>query len=260
MSDPGNARKPIYVEVQDFLLDLINGPDYGPGDRIPSERALADTLGINRMTVRKAIDRLVDRHVLERNGTIGTRVPLVQVTRPVELRPSLGITRLVRHAGANPGTRLLHFAEEPANDSVARRLAVPTGTTLVMVRRLRSVNDEPFCLETSYLPAERVPRLVAEDLIAGPSLHDLLRERYGLAIAMDEREISVGTATEMEARQLALKPGSPTLVLRLVAHDAEGRPIEYMKSVNHPNHVVFRSSGAPQAEHAPETHLEQGDD
>lgn len=244
MPEAAKARKPIYVEVQDYVLDLINGPDYGPGDRIPSERALADTLGFNRMTVRKAIDRLVERNVLERNGTSGTRVPLVQVTRPIELRSTLGITRLIRNAGGNPGTRLLHFAEEPASQSVAQRLGVPPGTALVMFRRLRSVNDEPFCIETSWLPAERVPSLVAEDLIAGQSLYDLLRERYRLTVTADQREISVGTATELEARQLALKTGAPTLVLRLVAHDADGRPIEYMKSVNHPHHVVFRSGGS----------------
>ncbi len=244
MPEAAKARKPIYVEVQDYVLDLINGPDYGPGDRIPSERALADTLGFNRMTVRKAIDRLVERNVLERNGTSGTRVPLVQVTRPIELRSTLGITRLIRNAGGNPGTRLLHFAEEAASQSVAQRLGVPPGTALVMIRRLRSVNDEPFCIETSWLPAERVPDLVAEDLVAGQSLYDLLRERYRLTVTADQREISVGTATELEARQLALKTGAPTLVLRLVAHDADGRPIEYMKSVNHPHHVVFRSSGS----------------
>jgi GntR family transcriptional regulator len=245
MPETANARKPIYVAVQDYVLDLINGPDYGPGDRIPSERALADTLGFNRMTVRKAIDRLVERNVLERNGTSGTRVPLIQVTRPIEVRSTLGIARLIRNAGGNPGTRLLHFAEEPASQSVAQRLGVPVGTPLVMARRLRSINDEPFCIETSWLPAARVPGLVAEDLVAGQSLYDLLRERYGLGVTADEREISVGTATELEARQLALKTGAPTLVLRLVAHDANGRPIEYMKSVNHPHHVVFRSGGTP---------------
>jgi DNA-binding GntR family transcriptional regulator len=74
MPNPLKGVKPIYVEVQDYLLDLIGAPDYGPGDRIPSERTLADALGINRMTVRKAIDRLVERKVLERNGTSGTRI------------------------------------------------------------------------------------------------------------------------------------------------------------------------------------------
>lgn len=242
MQDSAKRAKPIYVEVQDYLLDLINGPDYGPGDRVPSERALADTLGINRMTVRKAIDRLVERNVLERNGTSGTRVPLVQVTRPIEVQSGLGITRIIRNAGGVPGSKLLHFGEEKASESIAQRLGIAAGAELIMFRRLRSVNDEPFCIETSYLPASRFAGLVAEDLVGGQSLYDLLRERYGVEASARDREIGVGTATDLEARLLLLQPGAPTLLLRLVARDGEGRPIEYMRSVNHPHHVVFRNS------------------
>jgi GntR family transcriptional regulator len=242
MRDPVNRAKPIYVAVQDYLLGLINGPDYGPGDRIPSERVLADTLAINRMTVRKAIDKLVERNLLERNGTSGTRVPLVQVTRPIELGATLGITRIVRNAGGNPGSKLLHFGEEPASEAIARRLDLAPGTSLIMFRRLRTVNAEPFSIETSYLPAARFTELVAEDFVAGQSLYELLKTRYGVEASAREREIGVGTATEFEARQLALAAGSPTLVLRLVARDSDGVAVEYMKSVNHPHHVVFRNS------------------
>lgn len=252
MSEAGKARKPIYVEVQDYLLELINGPDYGPGDRIPSERTLADALGINRMTVRKAIDRLVDRNLLERNGTSGTRVPLVPATRPAELRPKRGVTRLIRQAQGEAGSRLLHFAEEPASESLAQRLRLAPGSAVVMIRRLRSFGETPFCVETSYLPAELVPDLLAEDLMAGQALHDMLAERYGLAFSADEREISVGAATELEARQLGLVAGAPTLMLRLVTHDEHGRPVDYTVSVNHPDHVVFRSSGTAQVEQAAE--------
>ena len=244
-ANPLKGAKPIYVEVQDYLLDLIGEPDYGPGDRIPSERTLADALGINRMTVRKAIDRLVERNVLERNGTSGTRIPLVQVSRPIDASASLGITRIIRNAGGEPGSKLLHFGEEAASESIAQRLEVSPGSALLMARRLRSVNDEAFCIETSYLPASSVPGLSAEDLVSGQSLYELLRQRYGIEISIRDREISVGTATEQEARLLALAPGSPTLVLRIVARDGEGRPVEYMRSVNHPHHVVFRSSAPP---------------
>jgi GntR family transcriptional regulator len=242
MRDPVNRAKPIYVAVQDHLLGLINGPDYGPGDRIPSERVLADTLAINRMTVRKAIDKLVERNLLERNGTSGTRVPLVQVARPIELGASLGMTRIVRNAGGNPGSKLLHFGEEPASESIASQLDIAPGTNLIMFRRLRTMNSEPFSIETSYLPAARFSQLAAEDFLAGQSLYELLKSRYGLDVSAREREIGVGTASEFEARLLSLAPGSSTLVLRLVARDSDGTPIEYMKSVNHPHHVVFRNA------------------
>ncbi|HTI82475.1 MAG TPA: winged helix-turn-helix domain-containing protein, partial [Acetobacteraceae bacterium] len=65
-----NPRKvPVYRRIEQHIRDLINGPEFGPGDRIPSERALAEILGANRMTVRKAIDGLVAQGLLERHST-----------------------------------------------------------------------------------------------------------------------------------------------------------------------------------------------
>lgn len=237
-----DRAKPVYVRIQDYLIDLINGPDYGPGDRIPSERTLAETLGVNRMTVRKAIDKLVERGALERNSTSGTRIPAPEVARPIDAPPAGGIARIVLAGGGHPGNKLLHFGEATATESIAQRLKVPVGTALLMCRRLWTVNDIPFCIETSWLPAERFPDLVAEDLVAGQSLYGLMRARYGVEARTAEREISAGPAAELEARLLGLEPASPTLVMRLVARDAEGRPVEYMKSVNHPAHVVFRAA------------------
>jgi GntR family transcriptional regulator len=240
--EDAGKTKPVYVRIQDYLLDLIGGPDYGPGDRVPSERTLAETLGVNRMTVRKAIDKLVERGVLERNSTSGTRIPLPQVARPIDSRQAGGIARVVLAAGGHPGNKLLHFGMATATDTIAARLKVPVGTELLMCRRLWTVNDVPFCIETSWLPADRFPDLVAEDLVAGQSLYALLRARYDVEAKVSEREISAGPAAELEARLLGLEPGSPTLVMRLVARDADGRPVEYMKSVNHPAHVVFRAA------------------
>lgn len=236
--------KPLYVQVQDHVLNLVSGPDYAPGDRVPSERMLAETLGINRMTVRKAIDRLVERQVLERNGTSGTRLPLPHVARPIDVRSSLGITRIIRDAGGVPGNRLLHFGEAYATASIAQRLEVAEGDQLVMFRRLWTANDVPFCIETSYLPTARFPDLMAEHLVAGQSLYGFLSEKYGVKVTSTDREISVGTPTDVEQRLLKLDKSDATLVLRLVARDEAGRPFEYMKSANHPHHVVFRTTAA----------------
>ena len=238
------SRKPVWIAIQDYIVELINGPDYSPGDKVPSERALAEQLGANRMTVRKAIEKLVDRGILERHGTSGTRIPLPQVARPIDIGASQGITRIIRAAGGTPGNRLLHFGEAKASEAVAGRLRVEPGTDLLMFRRLWTVNGKPFCIETSYLPAVRFPDLHAEDLMAGQSLYGLMQSRYGLTARVSEREISVGACTELEARLLELEPAEASLVLRVTAKDETGRPVEYMKSVNNPHLVVFRTAAA----------------
>ena len=90
-----------------------------------------------------------------------------------------------------------------------------------------------------------VPGLAAEDLVAGQSLYGLLRTRYGIAPASGERTISAAPPGELEQRLLGLRPEAEALMLRLVVFDAAGRPIEYLRSVNHPHLVVFRTAKAP---------------
>lgn len=244
MRKRSGKSKPLYLAIEDHVLELIGGPDFGPGEKIPSERQLADDLGANRMTVRKAIDRLVDRGALERNGTSGTRVPMPSIARPIDLAESRGITRIISAGGGKPGNKLLHFGEAVASETIAQRTGLPAGEPLVMFRRLWSANGAPFCIETTWLPAARFGAVSAEDLVAGQSLYALLAQRFGVTNLATEREISVGAAADLEARHLGLKTGAPTLVMRLVARDGAGKPVEYTKSVNNPLQVVFRTPPA----------------
>ena len=78
--------------------------------------------------------------------------------------------------------------------------------------------------------------------MAGQSLYGLMQSRYGLFAHVSEREISVGACTELEARLLEMEPADASLVLRVTAQDESGRPVEYMKSVNNPHLVVFRTA------------------
>lgn len=240
--DLHDRRQPVWLEIRKYIQDVIASPGLGPGDRVPSERALAETLGANRMTVRKALDSLVAMGALERNSRSGTRIPLPRVTRPADAHTALGIARIVRAGGGTPGNRLLHFARAAAEGKVAERLALSEGDPVVVFRRLWTVNDTPFCIETSHLPAARVPGLTEEDLAEGKSFYGLLGERYGITTTGAERTIGIGNATEAEAGLLRLKPDAAVLLMRLLASDEAGRPIEYMASVNHPQLVVFRTT------------------
>lgn len=240
------AALPAYQQIQAYLRELLASADYGPGDRIPSERDLAVQLGRNRMTVRKAIEGLIALGLLERHSTSGTRIPAPRVTRPIDtFFSSQGFRRVIQAGGGTPGNKLLHFEQARATAKVASKLKIGEGSEIVMFRRLWTANGTPVCIETSHLPLTLVPDLAAEDLMAGESLYRLLHTRYGIGAMQGEREISVAACTEMEARLLDLAVGTTCLLLQLQVYDVEGRPIEFMRSVNHPMLVAFKSSLFP---------------
>lgn len=240
--------QPVHLHVREVILGMIEGPDYGPGDKIPSERSLSETLGISRMTVRRAIDDLVRDGVLERRSTSGTHIATPNVIRPLDLGRAIGISQVVKNAGANPGSRLLFFESATASSTLAKHLRIPGGSPLIMIRRLRTADGLPFCLETSYLPAERVPGLAAADLVENPSLFDLLRSRYGIGVGRRSGVIGIAPIQAGDAALLGIEPDINVLVYRLDVYDDQDRPIEHMISINHPQRVVFTTRSGTESD------------
>jgi GntR family transcriptional regulator len=232
----------LYLQVEATLKEMIEGLSYSPGDQIPSERELSEQLGVSRMTVRRAIENLIRRGLLERRSTSGTFVRQPQVYRRVGKDVAVGITQLLREEGAVAGSKLLCFETLLAPLKIAEKLKLRLGVPVVMIRRLRTANGKPFCVETSYLSAEIVPGLSAEDLMGeSASLYRILAERYGIRLSQNYETLDLSYATHEEAQLLELKEGDPVLLLRSVVMDELDRPVEYLKSVNHPKRVVFHS-------------------
>jgi GntR family transcriptional repressor for pyruvate dehydrogenase complex len=59
------GRAGVAGEVVEELQERIRSHAYGPGERLPAERALSEELGVSRPTVREAIQALVSMNVLE---------------------------------------------------------------------------------------------------------------------------------------------------------------------------------------------------
>lgn len=223
---------------------MINTNGAVAGDRIPSERVLADTLGASRMTVRKAVDQLVRDGLLERDSTSGTRIAAMRVVRPIDAHRPRGLSQIIDRSGGMPGSRLLAFRVQPADCRIAVHLAIDKDDPVLFLRRLRSMNDRPFCIETSYLPATRVNGLAESDLVGGQSLGTLLKLRYGIEFAEVDRLIKVARADPDDAGLLGLRPDAALLIQHSLTRDRFGAAVEYMISVNHPDRVVFASEKA----------------
>lgn len=245
MAVGSRQEQPAYLRAQEAVLTLVRAEGLAPGAKVPSERALATQLGLSRMTVRQGIENLVRAGVLERDRTSGTRVAHVSVVRVIDSRRAFSMSRIVRSSGARPGAQLLAFAPERADRALAARLRIEPGATVICMRRLRTADDIPFCVETSRIAAALVPGLVAEDLAQNASLYDLLRDRYGVTPTDRDSQISIGPIGAEDAGLLGVRSGINVLMYRSVVRDAEGRPVESVSSVNHPQRVVF-STEAPQ--------------
>jgi GntR family transcriptional regulator len=232
----------LFEKAQLHILKIIDGKDFVGGERIPSERDLAETLGIHRMTVRKAIDLLVAKGVLERRGTSGTYITEPVIKRPIMSGSFYSISEIVHQCGGTPGSRLLFFEQCAANARLAERLKTRPGDCLIMIKRLRTINGMPFCVETTYLPELRVPGLAADDLIHDQSLFAFLKERNDIEMGTSTHNISASLVSAQDSERLGLRKYERALIMRSLSNDIKGTPIEYLISINHPKRVIFQDT------------------
>jgi GntR family transcriptional regulator len=229
-----------YQKVEEHIRNLLASSGYTAGDRLPSERDLGERLGVNRLTVRRAVKNLIALGLLEGNGTGGTRVAPPRMIRPLEVARSIGVHRVIAGLGGTSSNRLLHFEiTRTPGAHIASKLKLAEDDEVVLLRRVWSIDATPFCLETTYLAAHLLPGLAADDLVAGQSLYATLRAKYGYETVNAERTISIAYVDETEAHHLSMKSGQAALALRVMACTTEDQPIEFTVSLNNPNYVEF---------------------
>lgn len=237
-----NPSLPLYLQVEATLKEMIEDTVYSLGEQIPSERELSDQLGVSRMTVRRAIQNLIWHGLLERRSTSGTYVRQPQVLRGMGKEKTMGLTQLLKQEGTIAGSKLVSFEVKRAPLKIAEKLNLRLGSLVAVLRRLRMVDGQPFCVETSYLPYEFVPGLKADDFTkADVSLYAIMQDNYGIRFDKNDETLKISFATLEEAELLEIQEGDPVLLLRSVVMDDTDRCVEYLKSVNHPERVVFHS-------------------
>jgi GntR family transcriptional regulator len=212
------------AEARARLLDLIDS--LPTGERIPPERELAERWGVARMTLRKAIDRLVLDGLLERRHRRGTYTCRPKVPRHLTIS---SFTEEMTRRGIRASSRTLAIRHMKANTQIARQLRVPEGDPVTRFIRLRLGDGEPLAVETSCVPAKLLPDLTEADLDG--SLYALMASRYGIDIMSGTANVEPALPDERTAELLGIVATQPCFRISTVVRDRRGRVVEAGESV-----------------------------
>lgn len=227
MIDPDSVV-PLYHQIKQNLREMIENEILKGGELLPSERELGEIYGVNRLTVRQALNDLVSEGALRRQRGVGTFVAEPKLTHA--LGRVLGFSERIRAEGRKPSSKVLLLESIPSPLGVARRLNIPVDTRLYKLVRLRCADEEPVMLETAYLPADRFPGLDAIDF-AHESLYRVLAEEYGCYIVEAEEVLEPVLMTDYEVEILNAEPGTPGMLVEAISYEAQSKPVEFGKSV-----------------------------
>jgi len=175
---------------------------------VPAEPELAARFGVNRHTLRRAVDELIAEGLVERVHGRGTRVLARGLVYGIGR--DTRFTERLAASGRTAQVRLLDRSEIAAEGGVARRLRVAEGTPVLRLRTLRGENDLPYALTLHFLTGAAAE---AARSYAGGSLTRHLRETAG--ITLDRVESLITTRLPLPEDALALRMPRTQPVLRV---------------------------------------------
>ncbi|MGC4105888.1 MAG: GntR family transcriptional regulator [Thermomicrobiales bacterium] len=219
---------PIYHQVAMNIEQRIAAGDWQIGERLPSERDLAETYGTSRMTMRQALA------VLERDGIVIRRRPggTFVSLRPEKLAPTMSIpvsfVQTLIMSGRNSSLETLSTMHKPVPSAeIARQLGIRRDGMVTQIDRLIRVEGTPTARVCSLVPAALCPGLYEMPLVAD-SIHVTMRQHFGIMVVAADHWIETGSASPGIARDLDLEHGSNVLVLVSRYCNEAALPVEYV--------------------------------
>ena len=212
---------PLYFQLAKLLESAIERGALAPGVILPNEVELAQSLGLSRPTMRRAMEYLVDEGFVVRRRGIGTRVVQPKVRRPLELT---SLYEDLSRTERKPRTDVLSLDRVEAGVEVARALGLPHHAEVQQLVRLRWAGELKIAVMTNFI-APALLELTVEDLERS-GLYQLLR-RTGITLHSANQVIGARTATTHEADLLDESRRAAVLTMERTAYDDHGMAVEF---------------------------------
>lgn len=231
--DPANAAPDrmtrqdgvaLWRQIANQLQQGIASGARPPGSRLPTEAALSQHFGVNRHTVRRALEELSRGGLVRIEQGRGTFVAEDVLEYTVE--PRTRFTEWVRRNSMEPSGRIVQLRELAADSHIANGLGIRTGARVALLERIGLADNRPVSLTRHYFPSVRLPGLMAA-LRASPRITDALK-----AVGVEDylRQMTRVTArmpTPNEADMLRMARTRPVLVTENINVDRAGEIVEF---------------------------------
>lgn len=227
------TAEPTYIRLSNQIFEkYANVPLHRP---LPSEHDLGSEFGVNRQTIRAALDELERQWLIRRVKGSGTfRTHRFEYRIGPDIAPSF--TQTVRQAGGDPRTQNSRPVTRPAHAHERAVLGLASGAQVTILERVRFIEQALVSTALSVLPAARVPRLASTLPMEG-SLDRVLREHYGYTPHRQWSQSRLATPPAHIAATLGLRGRPPQILLRgLVSCSVSGHKLEYVESYLRPDY------------------------
>ncbi len=224
-------NEPLYLQLKKILRTLVVSGEYAPGQQIPTEQELMKQYNVSRITVRRAIQELINEKYLIKSQGKGT---FVSQTRPNrELVKLKSFTEGCEDLHQVAKSQVLSVTLDKANKHDISRLGLTQEDKVIHITRLRFRDDVPLLIEHSYYPYPQYAFLTEHNLSG--SVYAILKEELGLVPVRSEKSVEIAYATAEQAQLLGINKGAALFLMRTIVYDEEDNPVHH--------NIVFLDGG-----------------
>lgn len=217
----------------EYLLETEN---YREKQKLPSERELAEYFSVQRLTIRAALQILVQKGILISRERYGYFIAPKRVQ--FNLNHTNSFKMMIERTGKTSYVKLLEFEKVKLNEQLAKKTMLTEGTEMFRIMRLRYGNKEPIAVEKSYIVCDLAKDLSEED-VHNKSLYEALKKKYRLSIANSSHRVSVVYANGLEAELLKISPSKPLIKYQGLVYERRGRLLEYFETILRSDKIEF---------------------
>jgi len=216
------AAIPLYHQIFLQLRDEILSGLRPFGSLIPTEKELASTNSVSRITARRALDELAQNHFVSRKRRVGTTVIFRPAAKPIEANIDQAIESLLEF-GRVTKVRVLTVCTEPAPPWIAEAMQIKPGEQVVRAERVRDLDGTPLSYVLSYVPEVLSRHVTRSGLSKSPILK--LITKAGYRLGKGTQTIAAVLADPFICRTLGVEPRSAILRVTRAVCDETGKPI-----------------------------------
>lgn len=216
---------PKYIQIYHWFQEQLQSEKLKTGDQIPTETALARQFEVTRMTVRKALHRLVVEGIITRTRGKGSFVAAENKKNFIfSLNTISGFFSDIRRSGSEPAFKVNTVEVIQADAKIAGPLQLSGDQRVIYILRTFFADEEPALIQGTYLPYEPFKSVLEMDLSKG--MYPIYREKFDLRLHHADQTFTAVLSNRFETQTFGFDSPQPCIFLEWVLYDDINRPIE----------------------------------
>ena len=213
----------LYKNIAKKLRFRINSDEFNVGDVLPTERQLMEEYQASRVSIRKAIDELVELDLIEKKQGSGTYIKQKEIVHMMQ--PLRSGVESSQEIGQSITSEVIEFSIIYPDTEIAQRLKISTTDRVYRTKRVRKINDRPQIIEESFMPVALFPELTIR--VLEHSKFNYIEEKLGMQIEGSYQEFSPILPDKEEELLLNIQNREPMLQITSLSNFKDGTIFDY---------------------------------